>query len=117
MANIDDLAARATGVVIGDLSRVDEVHDLADQVNALGRPDVVIHNAGVMSLPDRAPTPERHTTLVAVNLLVPHILTARIPRPDRLIYLSSSMQAGGPKTLDDLNWQRRAWNTTESYSE
>ena len=70
-----------------------------------------------MSLPDRAPTPEGHATLMAVNLLAPYILTVRIQRPDRLIYLSSSMQAGGPKKLDDLNWQRRVWNTSDAYSE
>ncbi|WP_423822454.1 SDR family NAD(P)-dependent oxidoreductase [Salinisphaera sp. SPP-AMP-43] len=116
-AEIDDLVARSAGVVSGDLSRLEEVYDIADEINSLVRPDVIIHNAGVLSLPDRAPTPEGHATLMAVNLLAPYILTARIQRPKRLIYLSSSMQAGGPDQLDDLDWQKRAWNTTEAYSE
>jgi NAD(P)-dependent dehydrogenase (short-subunit alcohol dehydrogenase family) len=39
-----DLAARAAGVVIGDLSSASEIRIIGAQVNALGRMDAVIHN-------------------------------------------------------------------------
>ncbi|HRE25365.1 MAG TPA: SDR family NAD(P)-dependent oxidoreductase, partial [Anaerolineales bacterium] len=37
----------AEAVLIGDLARPDETQRLAEDVNALGRFDAVIHNAGV----------------------------------------------------------------------
>ena len=37
----------AEGVLVGDLSNIDESKKLAEQVNADGAFDVVIHNAGV----------------------------------------------------------------------
>ncbi|WP_239091540.1 SDR family NAD(P)-dependent oxidoreductase [Streptomyces sp. SID14478] len=46
-ADLGPLADRAFGVVVGDLSGAEETHALAEQVNALGRMDTVIHNAGL----------------------------------------------------------------------
>jgi NAD(P)-dependent dehydrogenase (short-subunit alcohol dehydrogenase family) len=43
---VDELAPRSAGVVIGDLSSAVETRSVADQVNAIGRMDAVIHNAG-----------------------------------------------------------------------
>ena len=40
-------APGAAHTVFGDLSEVEETRRVADQVNALGRFDAVIHNAGV----------------------------------------------------------------------
>jgi NAD(P)-dependent dehydrogenase (short-subunit alcohol dehydrogenase family) len=42
-----DLAPLAAGVVFGDLADASETRGIAEQVNALGRMDAVIHNAGV----------------------------------------------------------------------
>ena len=50
-AALSDLAPDAAGVVIGDLSSAAQTRELADQVNDLGRMDVVIHNAGVFLEP------------------------------------------------------------------
>ena len=36
-------------LVVGDLSRIDGMRQVAEQVNALGRHAAVIHNAGVTS--------------------------------------------------------------------
>jgi NAD(P)-dependent dehydrogenase (short-subunit alcohol dehydrogenase family) len=44
-STIADLAARSAGVVVGDLASGAETRALADQVNAIGRMDAVIHNA------------------------------------------------------------------------
>lgn len=53
-------------------------------VNAIGRMDAVIHNAGVIS----------GASLLVVNVVAPYLLTALIQRPQRLIYLSSGMHSG-----------------------
>ena len=90
---IADLAPRAVGVVIGDLSRSAETRGVADQVNAIGRMDAVIHNAGVYTERSRGSTPEGHAGTLAVNTLAPYMLTALIKRPGRLVYLSSGPPA------------------------
>lgn len=110
-------AARAAGIVIGDLASRTETLSVADQINALGRMDAIIHNAGIYSTPDRAPTPEGHAKIFAVNTLAPYILTALIDRPARLIYLSSGLHRGGEGSLGDLDWTRRRWNAGQAYAE
>jgi NAD(P)-dependent dehydrogenase (short-subunit alcohol dehydrogenase family) len=84
----------AEDVLIADLSNIEETKTLASKVNALGRFDVVIHNAGVY----RASAKEIFT----VNTLAPYILTCLIQKPKRLIYLSSGMHLQGRPKLDNL---------------
>src|SRR4051794_12821873 len=76
----------AETVVTGDLSNIDETIELGDKVNALGKFDAVIHNAGVYYALVK--------DLFAVNTLAPYILTSLIHKPERLVYLSSDMQEG-----------------------
>jgi len=112
-----DLAPRAAGVVIGDLSSAVQTRSLADQVNKIGRMDAVIHNAGIYREPNRGTTPEGHAKVLAVNTLAPYMLTALIERPERLIYVSSSMHRGGDDSLRDIDWAERGWDTNRAYSE
>jgi NAD(P)-dependent dehydrogenase (short-subunit alcohol dehydrogenase family) len=112
-----DLAPLAAGVAIGDLASAAETRALADQVNKIGRMDAVIHNAGIYREPNRGPTPDGHAKVLAVNVLAPYMLTQLIERPDRLIYLSSSMHFGGEATLRDLDWTERRWDTNQAYSD
>jgi NAD(P)-dependent dehydrogenase (short-subunit alcohol dehydrogenase family) len=42
------------GDLLGDLSSIEATRRVAAPVNALGRPDAVIHNAAVHRLPPRA---------------------------------------------------------------
>lgn len=114
---VADLAPRALAIVIGDLSLAEETHSVAEQVNALGRMDAIIHNAGIYSTDGRSPTPEGHARVLAVNTLAPYILTALIERPQRLVYLSSGMHRGGTGSLSDIDWLERRWNSTQAYSE
>jgi NAD(P)-dependent dehydrogenase (short-subunit alcohol dehydrogenase family) len=116
-AALDDLAPRAAGVVIGDLSSAAETRAIADQVNKLGRMNAVIHNAGIYNEPSRGKTPEGHARILAVNTLAPYMLTALIERPDRLIYLSSGMHRGGSGSLLDIDWVQRRWDPGRAYSE
>jgi NAD(P)-dependent dehydrogenase (short-subunit alcohol dehydrogenase family) len=114
---VDDLASRSAGVVVGDLRSAVETRSVADQVNAIGRMDAVIHNAGISSTTDRSATSEGHASIFAVNTLAPYILTALIERPRRLVYLSSSMHRGGAGSFRDIDWVERRWDATRAYSE
>ncbi|MCL4182071.1 MAG: SDR family NAD(P)-dependent oxidoreductase [Burkholderiaceae bacterium] len=90
---------------IGDLSNIAQIRDLARQVNAIGPMDAVVHNAGIISGPP----------LLVVNVVAPYLLTALIRRPQRLIYLSSSMHRNGRASLDGMDWSGRT--STGSYSD
>jgi NAD(P)-dependent dehydrogenase (short-subunit alcohol dehydrogenase family) len=112
---ISDLASTSAGVVIGDLSSSAETLKVAEQVNAIGQMDAVIHNAGVYRVSARSATPEGHARTLAVNVLAPYILTAQIDRPKRQIYLSSGMHRSGNPSLDDIDWVERRWDQTQAY--
>ena len=84
----------AESVLTGDLSSIEETLKLADQVNALGSFDAVIHNAGVY----RASSKE----IFYVNTLAPYILTCLIRKPKRLIYLSSGSHLSGHAKLENF---------------
>jgi NAD(P)-dependent dehydrogenase (short-subunit alcohol dehydrogenase family) len=82
-----DKVPGAESVVTADLGSIDETKELASKVNALGTFDAVIHNAGAY----RA-SPEQ---IFLVNTLAAYILTCLIQKPERLIYLSSSLHLDG----------------------
>jgi len=112
---ISDVAEKSAGVVIGDLSSTEETRAVAEQVNAIGRMDAVIHNAGVYRMPNRSATPEGHAKTLAVNTLAPYMLTSLMERPSRLIYLSSGMHRSGKAMLRDIDWVERPWEQTQAY--
>jgi NAD(P)-dependent dehydrogenase (short-subunit alcohol dehydrogenase family) len=112
-----DLAPKAAGVVLGDLASAAQTRALAEQVNKIGRMDAVIHNAGIFREPNRGATPEGHAKVLAVNTLAPYMLTALIERPERLIYVSSSMHRSGSDSLHDIDWTERRWDTYDAYAE
>lgn len=91
--------------VVGDLSDVEQVRDVAAQVGRLGPMDAVIHNAGVYRGPH----------VVPVNVVAPYLLTALIPGPRRLVYLSSGMHRGGRPDLAGVDWS--GGRVTASYSD
>ena len=105
LAAVRDLQDRGAEAVVGDLSDLEQVRELAAQVNRLARMDAVIHNAGVMTGPH----------VLAVNVVAPYLLTALIERPSRLVYLSSGMHRGGRATLHGIDWAGR--RATSSYSD
>jgi NAD(P)-dependent dehydrogenase (short-subunit alcohol dehydrogenase family) len=108
----------ARDIVIGDLSSIAGTRQAADQANALGRYDAVIHNAGVgYRERNRTETEDGLSHVFAINVLAPYLLTALIPPPDRLVYLSSGMHRGGDADLSDLQWSRRPWNGSQAYAD
>jgi NAD(P)-dependent dehydrogenase (short-subunit alcohol dehydrogenase family) len=114
---LSNIAPRAAGVVIGDLRSAAETRSIADQVNAIGRMDAVIHNAGIYRTPGRDATPEGHASILAVNTLAPYMLTALMTRPRRLVYVSSSEHHAGSGPLRDIDWTTRRWDAGRAYGE
>jgi NAD(P)-dependent dehydrogenase (short-subunit alcohol dehydrogenase family) len=85
----------AENVLTGDLSSMEETKQLANKVNASGRFDAIIHNAGVYT--------ESNTTIFAVNTLAPYILTCMIEKPERLVYMSSGLHLQGDPGLKNIS--------------
>ena len=83
------------GVLTGDLASIDETKQLAADVNALGRFDAVIHNAGI----NRGSGKD----ILTVNTLAPYLLTCLIRKPDRLIYVGSDMHRHGSPSLKHIS--------------
>jgi NAD(P)-dependent dehydrogenase (short-subunit alcohol dehydrogenase family) len=90
---------------------------LAEEANASGRFDAVIHNAGVYNLPRRIETEDGLSLVFAVNVLAPYLLTASMTRPDRLAYLTSGLHRSGNPDLSDLQWRERRWSGMQAYSD
>jgi len=91
---------------------------VAEQTNALGALDAVIHNAGVgYREPRRIATEDGLPQVFAVNTLAPYLLTALIQRPKRLVYLSSGLHRSGDASLQDLTWERRRWQGQQAYAD
>jgi NAD(P)-dependent dehydrogenase (short-subunit alcohol dehydrogenase family) len=108
----------AEAVVIGDLRSIAQTRKVADQVNALGTFDAVIHNAGIgYREPRRVETEDGLPHVFAVNTLAPYILTALIKKPKRLVYLSSGLHRNGDASLKDLAWKERPWAGQQAYSD
>ena len=106
-----------SGVAIGDLSVVDGIRQAAKSASALGPYDAVIHNAGVGGSTARHRTADGYERIFAVNVLGPYLLTALMPLPARLVYLTSGLESVGRVNLDDLQWEGRTWNGMQAYSD
>jgi NAD(P)-dependent dehydrogenase (short-subunit alcohol dehydrogenase family) len=108
----------AEAVVIGDLTSIAQTRKVAEQVNALGAFDAVIHNAAIgYREPRRIATEDGLPHVFAVNTVAPYILTALIKRPKRLVYLSSGLHRDGDASLKDLTWEQRPWQGQQAYSD
>src|SRR5215469_1433510 len=108
----------ARNVVIGDLAGMQQTRGVAEQVNALGALDAVIHNAGVgYRAPRRVTTADGLPSEFAVNSLAPYILPALIRKPKRLVYLSSGLHQNGDSSLNALAWEQRPWQGQQAYSD
>ncbi|GGM06622.1 SDR family NAD(P)-dependent oxidoreductase [Nakamurella endophytica] len=108
----------AEGVVVGDLSSIRQTRQVAEQAEASGRFDAVIHNAAVgYREPRRIATEDGLAHVFAVNVLAPYLLTALLAPPDRLVYLSSGMHRGGDPDLSDAQWRDRRWVGAQAYAD
>lgn len=99
------------------------VADLADleQTRAMGRTagafDVVIHNAGIGGQDERRETGDGIERIFQINVLAPYVLTALMPRPQRIVYLTSGLESVGVADLADLQYERKPWQGMQAYSD
>jgi NAD(P)-dependent dehydrogenase (short-subunit alcohol dehydrogenase family) len=91
------LVQQGADVVVADLSDRDQVLALGHALADAEPFDAVIHNAGVWS--GRAVMP--------VNVIAPYLLTALMPLPRRLVYLSSASHYGGEPRTEVVDWLGR----------
>lgn len=96
-ADLSDLVDRGAHVVVGDFADRDAVRAIAAELADAAPLDAVVHNAGVWS--GRAVMP--------VNVVAPYLLTALLPAPRRLVYLSSGSHFSGRPVLDGVDWSGR----------
>lgn len=96
-ADLSDLVDRGAHVVVGDFADRDAVRAVASELADAAPLDAVVHNAGVWS--GRAVMP--------VNVVAPYLLTALLPGPRRLVYLSSGSHFSGRPVLDGVDWAGR----------
>lgn len=87
-------ATTAKAVFVADFNDLQQIIELAKEVNQVGKFDAIIHNAGVYSASGDA--------IFTINVLAPYILSCLIEKPERLIYVSSDMHLGGRVKLDDI---------------
>jgi NAD(P)-dependent dehydrogenase (short-subunit alcohol dehydrogenase family) len=105
LAAVQDLVALGAKPLAADISDLDAIRVLAQQVNELGTMDAVIHNAGLYS----------SGPIIRVNVVAPYILTALMHRPKRLIYISSGLHSSGRPNLAGIKWTSPEY--TGSYSD
>ncbi|MEE1943188.1 SDR family NAD(P)-dependent oxidoreductase [Streptomyces sp. TRM 70361] len=108
----------AAKVLTGDLASLAQTRELADAAAAAGPFDVVVHNAGVGGgAPERTLTGDGLERIFQINVLAPYLLTALMPRPRRLVHLTSGLEAQGTFVPDDLQYERRPWDGMQAYSD
>jgi NAD(P)-dependent dehydrogenase (short-subunit alcohol dehydrogenase family) len=109
---------QADAVLVGAASSIAQMRRVAEQANALGRYDAVIHNVGVgYREAGRIETTDGLCHIFAINVLAPYLLTALMSRPARLTYLSSGLHKSGEAVLNDPQWKARRWDGAQAYSD
>jgi NAD(P)-dependent dehydrogenase (short-subunit alcohol dehydrogenase family) len=105
-----------------DLSSLDSVAALGEDLNAEGRPiDILINNAGVMQPPERQTTADGFELQFGSNhlghfALTGHLLPLLRAADARVTTLSSLAARIGGVNFDDLQWEKR-YNPTQAYSQ
>jgi len=108
----------AEAVLSADLSVIAEMKKLAEDVNALGAFDAIIHNAALgYQEQERGNTADGLPPVFAVNSLAPYVLTSLINPPNRLVYMSSGLHTQGDASLNDLTWKGRRWSGYAAYAD
>ncbi|MFW2512444.1 SDR family NAD(P)-dependent oxidoreductase [Demequina sp. SO4-13] len=109
---------RAAAVVKGDLASIEQTTALAAAANEQGPFDVVIHNAGLGGkAPERETTADGIERIFHVNVVAPYLLTALIPVAERMIYLTSGLEADGRWNPYDVQGSTREWDGMQAYSD
>jgi NAD(P)-dependent dehydrogenase (short-subunit alcohol dehydrogenase family) len=104
-----------------DLSDLDDVRALADELGDVGPIDVLVHNAGAMP-PEREETADRHELAFATHVLGPVLLTELL-RPalaaagtSRVVLVSSGGMYAQKLPVDDPEFVQGEYSGTSSYA-
>jgi NAD(P)-dependent dehydrogenase (short-subunit alcohol dehydrogenase family) len=104
-------------VVIGDLASLASTRSMVAALQQLAPCDVVVHNAGWSSRDERRPvTADGLEQTFQINALAPYLLTAALPLPRRLVWVSSDSIIRGRVDLDDLQHEA-AWTSDAAYAD
>src|SRR5258707_1007800 len=104
-------------VAVGDLASLASTRELAADVLRIGKPDVVVHNAGWGSKDAERPvTEDGLEQTFQVNALAPFLLTALLPLPQRLVFVSSDSITRGVIRIDDLQHEQE-WTADAAYAD
>jgi NAD(P)-dependent dehydrogenase (short-subunit alcohol dehydrogenase family) len=104
-------------VVIGDLTSLSSTREMAAAVLRIGPPDVVVHNAGWGSKDAVRPvSADGLEQTFQINALAPLLLTALLPLPQRLVFVSSDSISRGIIRLDDLQHET-GWTADSAYAD
>ena len=98
-----------------DLADLSSVREFADSVDSV---DVLINNAGVLGLP-LTHTVDGFEAHIGTNYFGHFALTCLLADriKDRVVSVSSGTYAMARLHLEDLNWERRAYNAWSAYTE
>jgi len=108
----------AAGIAVGALDSLAATKQLAHDATEFGSYDVVIHNAGIGGgTSSRSVTGDGLEVIFHTNVVAPYVLTALMPVPKRLIYLTSGLEAHGTWEPKDLQWEKRDWDGMKAYSD
>lgn len=123
-AAVERIRAASKGATVTtrslDLASLDSVAELADQLNAEGRPiDILVNNAGVMYPPQRQTTKDGFELQFGTNHLGHFALTLGLlpllrAGKARVTHQSSIAARGGMVNWDDLNFERD-YNVGKAY--
>jgi NAD(P)-dependent dehydrogenase (short-subunit alcohol dehydrogenase family) len=110
-------AATGDEVVVGDLADLASTRAMGEAVARRGRFDVVVHNAGWGPTGTVRPvTADGLERTFQINALSAYVLTALIPAPRRLVYVSSDSIRRGVLDLDDLQHESM-WTPDAAYAD
>ncbi|MFG2045308.1 SDR family NAD(P)-dependent oxidoreductase [Dactylosporangium sp. NPDC048998] len=104
----------APEVLVGDLASLEQTRRMASEA---GKFDVVVHNAGIGGQDERRETGDGIERTFHINVLAPYVLTALMPRPGRLVYLTSGLESVGVADLADLQYRHKPWHGMQAYSD
>lgn len=101
-ASTKSAVPKAENIVVGDLRTVASIKKLAQDANAAGPFDTIIHNAGIGygGTSSSEMTSDGISAVFAVNTLAPYIMTCMMDKPkSRMLYMSSDSHYGGDESL------------------
>jgi len=104
-------------VVIGDFASLRSTRAMAQRLAAIGRLDVVVHNAGwAPTSATRPVTADGLEQTFQVNALAAYLLQTLIPMPRRLVFVSSDSIRRANLDLDDLQHTKQ-WSAGAAYAD